>query len=112
LNLDIPFGVCAFLEENDFTGAVPGRGHPVGLNDNRAFEDQYRLIDRIVPMEFPRAALPDPGFPSMIQEFSIGLGVIFEAVFATSIRARELAGILSPNFEKLIGRRLRLAQMR
>jgi hypothetical protein len=48
----------------------------------------------------------------MIQEFSIGLGVIFEAVFATSIRARELAGILSPNFEKLIGRRLRLAQMR
>ena len=30
VNLDMPFGMCAFLEENDFTGAVPGpRRHPV-----------------------------------------------------------------------------------
>jgi hypothetical protein len=47
----------------------------------------------------------------MIQERSIGLGVIFEVVLATSIRAREITGILSSIPKGLVRFTFRLIRM-
>jgi hypothetical protein len=61
VTLDMPFGMCVFLEEDDVARAVAGRRHRIVFKDDRAFEDQHRLVEIVVPVEFAFGALPDHG---------------------------------------------------
>jgi hypothetical protein len=61
VTLDMPFGMCAFLEEDNVAWAVAGRMHRIIFKDDRAFEDQDRLVEIVIPIELPFAALPDHG---------------------------------------------------
>src|SRR5882724_12157643 len=59
--LDMPFGMRAVLEEDDVARTVAGGTHGVVFKNYRALEDQDRLVEIIIPVEFALAALPDDG---------------------------------------------------
>src|SRR5271154_6697126 len=57
--LDMPSGMRAIPEEDDIAGAVARGLHGIVFKNDRAFENQDRLVEIIIPVELPLGAFPD-----------------------------------------------------